>query len=127
MIIEFYSEFKDSKNEKQKIKFEAPLILSEENNFRILEFLEPSKKIKNRIEYNDEKILIFAGPTILELEKNKKVKNKFQTMNDSFILVSFLKDYKNHNNEKIELHYDLLTLSDEIINTFKIKIKIKKL
>lgn len=124
MIIKFKSEFGIEKNAKQEIKFMTKLSKSEENGFVILEFVEPSKKVQNRIEYNQSIIRIIAGPTYLELELNQKIKNNFQTEQGLIILTTFLKEFQNENDKKISFSYDILNINNILVNSFKISLEI---
>lgn len=124
MIIKFYSKYGSEEIEPKEIKFSAELNKFEEDGFSILEFVEPSQKIQNRIEYNESIIRIIAGPTFLELELNNKIKNNFQTDQGVIILSTFLKTFNNANDSKIEFSYDLLNIEDKLINSFEIKLEI---
>lgn len=124
MTITFKSIYGQSDNI-QEIKFVATLEKFMDNGMHVLEFLEPSNNIQNRIEYNDEKVIIYAGPTTIHLEKNKKIKNDFVTEHGKIIIVSFLENVILNGNE-ISFEYHLSDHEGNLINNFKIELIISK-
>ncbi|MGL6125146.1 MAG: hypothetical protein ACRC1F_01500 [Metamycoplasmataceae bacterium] len=109
----------------QEVKFVANLERSKEGDINILEFLEPSNNVQNRIEYNDEKVIIYAGPTTIHLEKEKKIKNNFVTPHGTIIIISFLKNILIEDN-LISFTYYLNDSDDNLINNFKIDLLISQ-
>lgn len=123
MIIEFNSKYGIGENKKE-IKFSSILRKTVEDNITILEFEEPSNKVLNRIEFDENKVSIIAGITNLHLEKDKEIKNIFSTEGGDVILITKLNKF-NIQNHEIEIKYDLFSLSKEKINEFEINLKIK--
>lgn len=109
----------------QEIKFVSSLDKSIENDINVLEFLEPSNNIKNRIEYNDEKVTIYAGPTTIHLEKDKMIKNNFVTEHGTVIIISFLKNIIIEEN-LISFEYTLNDSNNNLINNFWIDLIISE-
>ncbi|MGL5733182.1 MAG: hypothetical protein ACRCXE_03870 [Metamycoplasmataceae bacterium] len=124
MTITFRSVYGQNEDQ-QEIKFVSNLEKSVENDMNILEFLEPSNNIQNRIEYNDEKIIIYAGPTTIHMEKDKKIKNNFVTEHGTVIIVSHLKDILVEENN-ISFKYSLMDNNDNLINDFHIDLIISE-
>ncbi|MGL5617460.1 MAG: hypothetical protein ACRCWU_00160 [Metamycoplasmataceae bacterium] len=124
MTISFKSIYGQNEN-KQEIKFISNLEKSIENDMNILEFLEPSNNIQNRIEYNYEKVVIYAGPTTIHLEKDKMIKNNFITEHGTIIIISHLKDILVKENN-ISFKYSLIDNKDNLINDFHIELIISE-
>jgi len=123
MTIQFKSNYgKDE--EKNEIAFTAKLKKSIDKEMSVLEFIEPSNNIQNRIEYNYEKVSIYAGPTTIDLELNKKIKNNFVTDHGTIIIISFLQNLNIEEN-KIKFNYNLNDEVGNIINNFEIELIIK--
>ncbi len=122
MTITFKSTYGQNENQ-QEIEFTSQLTKSIDQDMNVLEFIEPSNNIQNRIEYNESKVTIYAGPTTIDLEMNKKIKNNFVTEHGTIIIVSFLEklilDDKN-----IKLKYVLSDEKGNLINNFKIHLVI---
>ncbi|MGL4251927.1 MAG: hypothetical protein ACRDCJ_01080 [Metamycoplasmataceae bacterium] len=118
MTITFRSMY-GQEDDKQEIKFTSNLERTIENDMNVLEFLEPSNNIQNRIEYNHEKIIIYAGPTTIHLEKDRKIKNNFVTEHGTIIIISHLKDISVEENN-ISFKYSLIDHNNNLINDFHI-------
>jgi hypothetical protein len=118
MTITFKSSY-GKNEEKQEIEFTSKLTKSIDKDMNVLEFIEPSNNIQNRIEYNSSKVTIYAGPTTIDLEINKKIKNNFVTEHGTIIIVSFLEKLFLEG-EDIKLKYTLTDEKDNLINNFKI-------
>lgn len=107
--------------EPQTISFVAELTRTTFEDFDCLTFIEPSSNINNRIEINDNKLNIFAGPSTIEMEKNKKVLNTYvvpaqnnQPMN--LYMSWFLTDIQHKFENKKEIYkikYSLFMNQDE--------------
>ena len=90
--------------DQQVIEFYAPLERSTYLDFQVLDFFEKrtyeengkiqTQTIKTKIEYNDQKVTVFTGPSTLEMELNKLVKNVY--VNDALhsAIYVFLKAIK---------------------------------
>ncbi len=122
MTIKFKSSYGKGENQ-QDIEFVSKLTKSFEKDMNILEFLEPSNNIQNRIEYNDSKITIYAGPTTIDLEKDVKIKNNFVTEHGTIVIVSLLNNFIIKDNEII-LGYILNDQEGNLINNFEINLVI---
>jgi PKD repeat protein len=120
MTITFKSSY-GQKEEKQEIEFTSKLTKSVDNGMNVLEFIEPSNNIQNRIEYNDSKVTIYAGPTTIDLEINKKIKNNFVTEHGTIIIISLLQELIIEN-EDVKLKYILTDEKDNLINNFEINL-----
>lgn len=120
MTLTFKSTYGKEEN-KEEIEFTAKLEKYIDGDINILEFVEPSNNIQNRIEYNDEKITIYAGPTTIDMELNTKVKNNFVTEHGTIIIVSILQNLTINEN-LIEFNYILNDQNENLINNFEIKL-----
>ncbi|MGL5204649.1 MAG: hypothetical protein ACRC9F_02670 [Metamycoplasmataceae bacterium] len=120
MTITFKSLYGQNENQ-QEIKFISNLERRIENDMNILEFLEPSNNIQNRIEYNNDNVIIYAGPMTINLEKNKKIKNDVMTEHGTIVLISHLKDILVEENY-ISFKYSLIDNNDNLINDFHIEL-----
>ncbi len=122
MKITFKSIAKNNDKE-NKIEFDAPVKISNENNMRVFEFEEPSHKVMNRIEFSEKKVNIFAGPSTINLELNKKIFNSYQTPNGLISFESFLQNIEiKQNNVNIKYY---LSQNDKKFGDFDIKLIIK--
>ena len=122
MKITFKSIAKNNDKE-NKIEFDAPVKISNENNMRVFEFEEPSHKVMNRIEFSEKKVNIFAGPSTINLELNKKIFNSYQTPNGLISFESFLQNIEiKKNNVNIKYY---LSQNDKKFGDFDIKLIIK--
>ena len=122
MKITFKSIAKNNDKE-NKIEFDAPVKISNENNMRVFEFEEPSHKVMNRIEFSEKKVNIFAGPSTINLELNKKIFNSYQTPNGLISFESFLQNIEiKENNVNIKYY---LSQNDKKFGDFDIKLIIK--
>ncbi|MDK2819281.1 MAG: hypothetical protein KFW07_00435 [Mycoplasmataceae bacterium] len=123
MIIKFKSTYGKSNDDMDIIEFTSQLKKFVDGSMTVLEFIEPSNNIQNRIEYNDKKVSIYAGPTTIDLEINKLIKNNFVTEHGTIIIVSFMRDIKiNHN--LINISYSLNDEIGNLINNFFIELHI---
>ncbi len=118
MTITFKSTYGQNENQ-QEIEFTSQLTKSIDQDMNVLEFIEPSNNIQNRIEYNESKVTIYAGPTTIDLEMNKKIKNNFITEHGTIIIVSLLEKLV-LNDKNIKLKYILTDEEGNLINNFKI-------
>ena len=118
MTITFKSTYGQNENQ-QEIEFTSQLTKSIDQNMNVLEFIEPSNNIQNRIEYNESKVTIYAGPTTIDLEMNKKIKNNFVTEHGTIIIVSLLEKLV-LKDKNIKLKYILTDEEGNLINNFKI-------
>ncbi len=124
MTITFKSSYGKDEN-KQNIEFVSKLTKSIDKDMNILEFLEPSNNIQNRIEYNESRVTIYAGPTTIDLEKDVALKNNFVTEHGTIIIVSILKKLIIKDNEVI-MNYLLNDQEGNLINNFEINLIISK-
>lgn len=122
MTITFKSIYGKDDN-KEEVIFTSHLDKWKDKDTNVLEFLEPSNNIKNRIDYNDQKISIYAGPTTIDLELGKEIKNNFVTDHGTIIIISKLEGLVITENN-IEFQYTLNDKSGNLINNFKIKLVI---
>ncbi len=111
--------------DKNEIQFVAKLKKSIDNDMSILEFIEPSNNVQNRIEYNNDKVSIYAGRTTIDLELNKEIKNNFITEHGTIIIISILKNLIVTDN-LVEIKYWLNDKKGNLINEFEISLTILK-
>lgn len=109
MKIHFKSIYGTEDN-KNTVEFYAKLERSKFEDFNVLEFSEKNdsnKNIKTRIEYNDQKVIIYNGPSTLELEKDKIIKNLFKVNNNQSLdvfIYTFLEEIINKENSVIFIY-----------------------
>lgn len=124
MTITFKSSYGQNENI-QEIEFVSQLKKSVDKNMNVLEFIEPSNNIQNRIEYNETRVTIYAGQTTIDLEQDKEVKNNFVTEHGTIIIISLLKKLVVSDNN-VSLEYILNDRTGNLINNFKIDLIISE-
>ena len=124
MKITFKSTIKNEGNEPNHIEFVAPVIISENDGFKIYEFVEPQNNIMNRIEVKDTIVNIFAGPSTIVLSLNELVQNEYYTNAGAVLFDSDLKSLDIKENE-IKFKYSLGQLNNPF-GEFEIQLKIEE-
>lgn len=123
MIIKFKSTYGKTNDDLDVIEFTSQLKKSMDESMMVLEFIEPSNNIQNRIECNGKKASIYAGPTTIDLELNKSIKNNFVTEHGTLIIISFMNEIIISDN-LIKINYSLNDEIGNLINMFFIELHI---
>lgn len=101
-------------NNPVNIEFTTELTREVEGEYDVLSFIEPSRKVANRIEISKKRINIFAGSTTLILKLNEWFGNPFVVSQNGktqeITFFTFLKelDYDNQL-QRYKIVYDLST------------------
>ncbi|NQZ66094.1 MAG: DUF1934 family protein [Mycoplasmatales bacterium] len=123
MTITFTSNTKNL-DKKNKIEFTAPVTISEMEEFKVYEFIEPQNNVANRIEVSHNAVNIFAGPSSIILILDELIKNEYQSPQGPIFFDSNMKELVSSENE-VYFEYTL-EQANKIFGEFKIKLSINK-
>lgn len=123
MTITFTSNIKNQ-DETNKIEFTTPVVISEINEFKVFEFVEPQNNVSNRIEVSNKVVNIFAGPSTIVLSLDELIANDYNTPGGTIMFDSEMKELVIKEDE-IMFEYTLGQVNNPF-GDFKINLKINK-
>lgn len=106
MLIKFESQITTGDN-KNKVAFTAPVQISNWNDFKVFEFIEPSMKEQNRIEVSTTNVNIFSGPNTLNLALGEKIEIEYFIYNAGRVFFQSQLHYLDIKDEQIDFSYSL--------------------
>ena len=124
MTLKFKSKISNPGQEDQDIEFKAKVEVSDYEQFKAFEFIEPSQGVMNRIEVSDNAVNIFAGPSTINLVLGQTVVNEYQTPQGAIYfqskLISLVSDPVRYT-----FMYEL-SQADSLFGTFEIELTLEK-
>ena len=124
MTLKFKSKISNPGQEDQDIEFKAKVEVSDYEQFKAFEFIEPSQGVMNRIEVSDNAVNIFAGPSTINLVLGQTVINEYHTPQGAIYfqskLISLVSD---------PVRYTFmykLSQADSLFGTFEIELTLEK-
>ncbi|PAK21309.1 hypothetical protein CJJ23_02630 [Mycoplasmopsis agassizii] len=125
MTVNFKSNFVQNGNDFE-VAFKAPLLQEDEfEGAKVIEFIDPERKIVNRFEFGEKEILIIAGPSSIQLVLDETVDNEYPVEGKFMPIVTFMKEYNKEEN-LFEFKYELLSTRGDEIGKFHITISIEE-